>query len=145
MSNQDFTIPCTLAEIEKFIEITDYEYMIFYSIIFVVFSLVSLGFQNITLETIPKWDGFYLVLNSLIPLLAIANIYLIAAKKRISEFNFTVSIFLVFLSVTIIQTIMLLFFTIEGGIIFRISFGILGTIIILLRVFYLKLFIRKGL
>ena len=124
--------------------LADMQFIFLYVFLAVVSLLMGLGFQNITLESIPQWDGIYLTINLLTAMFAVPILYLIIIDNEEIEYVYT-SLFICLVGVdAVLQLIMCFAFPINGGIIYRTAFNLIFVGVIIFRLLYLRLFITKS-
>jgi len=134
-----------IESLGEYVNLVDRLYLILYIIILVDAILLSLGYQDVILTTVPQFDISYIISNIIIAVVSFVAIILILLRKRSLAYFYANFLAIFFAMWTIIEGYVLLFNTIEGGIIFRMSFNIFITVMLFFRTKFLNIDIKEGL
>ena len=142
---KDYKISIRIKKVKEFVKLVDCQYLFFYMILFAVLVLSESEFQTKIFFSLPNWDIVSVLLKFIILIVLIFTSYLIIQKNRRTEYTFTTILLPATISLTVIELVMSTVLNPTGyPIIYRNSFNILSSFFILMRFYYLKLFIIRG-
>lgn len=133
-SKEDLII--ILKKYEKYLDLL---YLILYILIFIDAILLASGFQNNLLMTIPEWETSYLISNIMIAFLSAGAITLILIQRRKAAYIYSGLLITFFAIWTFLEAYMLLFHLNNNEILFRMSFNLFITIMLVFRNKFIEL------
>ena len=128
-----------LNKYEKYLDII---YLFLYLTIFSVSTLSLMGFQDIVSYTIPQWDMYYYFSNIIMVFLSSGAIALLLSQRKDYGLVYIAFLALFFGLWAFLEAYILLFHSIGYGIIYRMSFNIIMTILLIARFFFIKLILK---
>lgn len=128
-----------LKKYEKYLDII---YLFLYLIIFIDSTLLVMGYQDIFSYTMPQWDIYYYCSNILLMFLSSGAISLLLAKKRNWALIYIAIMATIYGLWALLTSYVLLTHSIGYGIIFRLSMGVLVTILLIGRFYFIDLLLK---